>query len=378
MKNYRIIRILSFAYPPVLGELFKKHPNFIELSYQEQKQIYFLGKFIDTDGFSRNMNLLGNDCLDIVYDLEVMQKSWAREHNLNYGENSWQYEILVEQLNYYKPDVLYFQGGNRLLYNFNFKDTCPSIKLLAAFYGFPHLEAKGADFLLAGYPLLYDEFKKQGIETYLVYHSFDDNILEAINSRQESKDLLYDFTFVGSSGYGWEARHHSRYWYLRELIEKTDLKLWLYEPARVQYKNITFPEKFRAMEPLRELFPEKCSPPLCGLDMYKVLSRSKVTFNRHPEFTVDESLGNMRLFEATGVRACLLSDRGDNISNLFEENKEIVTYASIEEAIEKVNYLLGHEDERKAIAAAGQKRTLKDHTVRNRCEEINAIFQKKL
>ena len=38
--------------------------------------------------------------------------------------------------------------------------------------------------------------------------------------------------------------------------------------------------------------------------------------------------------------------------------------------IEKVRYYLSHEDERTAIAEAGYRRTLKDHTYRQRFQEI--------
>ncbi|MBK7501080.1 MAG: glycosyltransferase family 1 protein [Ignavibacteriales bacterium] len=50
-----------------------------------------------------------------------------------------------------------------------------------------------------------------------------------------------------------------------------------------------------------------------------------------------------------------------NISDFFEPDKEVVTYNSSEECVEKVNWLLLHPNELKQIADAGQKRTLKIH-----------------
>ena len=52
--------------------------------------------------------------------------------------------------------------------------------------------------------------------------------------------------------------------------------------------------------------------------------------------------------------------------------------AKADEAVEKVTYLLDHEDEREEIARAGQKRTLKDHTIFNRCQLIDNVIQSKL
>ena len=66
------------------------------------------------------------------------------------------------------------------------------------------------------------------------------------------------------------------------------------------------------------------------------------------------------------------------LGHLFEPGKEIVTYKSVDEAVEKVTYLLDHEDERAEIARAGQKKTLMNHTIFNRCQLIDDLIQSKL
>ena len=48
----------------------------------------------------------------------------------------------------------------------------------------------------------------------------------------------------------------------------------------------------------------------------------------------------MRLFEATGAGACLITDRKVNLPAMFEPDVEVVTYSSVEECSEKVRYLL--------------------------------------
>lgn len=72
--------------------------------------------------------------------------------------------------------------------------------------------------------------------------------------------------------------------------------------------------------------------------------------------------------------ACLLTDWKDNLPNLFEPDIEVVTYRSAEECIEKVRYLLEHEADRQAIAAAGQRRTLREHTYYHRVERLTEII----
>ena len=82
----------------------------------------------------------------------------------------------------------------------------------------------------------------------------------------------------------------------------------------------------------------------------------------------------MRAFEATGMGACLVSDAGENVAELFEPDTEIVTYASAAEAVEKITYLRDHDDARMAIAKAGQARTLREHTARHRSHAFHDII----
>ncbi len=83
----------------------------------------------------------------------------------------------------------------------------------------------------------------------------------------------------------------------------------------------------------------------------------------------------MRLFEATGVGSCLLTDWKNNLSDLFEPDAEVVAYRNAEECIEKAEYLLRHEGERQKIAAAGQCRTLRDHTFARRAEQLDQLIR---
>ena len=116
------------------------------------------------------------------------------------------------------------------------------------------------------------------------------------------------------------------------------------------------------------------NPASYGLAMYELLLRSKVTLNMHAGFASTWT-GNMRLFEATGIGTCLVTDWKENISQIFSPDSEVVTYKSVQECIEKVQWLLNNPGQRKEIASAGQRRTLHDHTYANRVEEIDSLFR---
>ena len=109
--------------------------------------------------------------------------------------------------------------------------------------------------------------------------------------------------------------------------------------------------------------------------MFQTLRDSKVTYNNHIDVS-PRSASNMRLFEATGIGTCLVTDWKENISELFEPEKEVVTYRSIDECAEKIRWLLENPAERDAIGKAGQARTLKDHTFSSRAALLDDIFKR--
>jgi spore maturation protein CgeB len=74
----------------------------------------------------------------------------------------------------------------------------------------------------------------------------------------------------------------------------------------------------------------------------------------------------------------MLTDWKENMRELFEPDAEAVTYRSAEECVEKVRYLLAHENERQTIAAAGQRRTLHDHTYAHRAVQLDRIVHEAL
>jgi spore maturation protein CgeB len=113
------------------------------------------------------------------------------------------------------------------------------------------------------------------------------------------------------------------------------------------------------------------------MDMYRLLRRARIAVNRHID-TAEQFANNMRLFEATGVGAMLLTDAKANLPELFESGREVVTYSTAAELAEQVHYYLGHDEDRAAIAAAGQRRTLRDHGYDLRMVELAGILEARL
>jgi spore maturation protein CgeB len=74
----------------------------------------------------------------------------------------------------------------------------------------------------------------------------------------------------------------------------------------------------------------------------------------------------------------MVTDWKDNLPELFNPDKEMVTYRTADECLEKVSWLLQHPRERAEIAKAGQARTLRDHTYARRAIQLDRIIRSKL
>jgi spore maturation protein CgeB len=114
-----------------------------------------------------------------------------------------------------------------------------------------------------------------------------------------------------------------------------------------------------------------------GIRMFRILAASKVVVNYHGD-VAQSYANNMRLFEATGTGALLVTDWKTNLHEMFVLDKEVIAYRSGEECAEMIQYYLEHEDEREEIARAGQVRTLRDHTYNQRMQVLVDIVERYL
>jgi len=98
----------------------------------------------------------------------------------------------------------------------------------------------------------------------------------------------------------------------------------------------------------------------------RVYSQSRLAFNTSIAGDV-----TMRVFEASACGALVLTDAVSNgLADLFEVGRQLVTYSDDADLLAKADYYLRHEDERRAIAEAGQRRTLASHTYLHRARDI--------
>ncbi len=99
-------------------------------------------------------------------------------------------------------------------------------------------------------------------------------------------------------------------------------------------------------------------------EMTEHFSASKIGFNN----AIKDDL-NMRVFEALCSGTMLLTDKADGLTEFFEDKKHLVIYNDSDIAKTAKHYL-ANDDERLAIAEAGRKEVLANHTYRHRVEQI--------
>jgi TRAP-type mannitol/chloroaromatic compound transport system permease large subunit len=83
--------------------------------------------------------------------------------------------------------------------------------------------------------------------------------------------------------------------------------------------------------------------------MYRKLQESRIVLNIHVD-VAEKYACNMRLYESTGVGTMLVTDWKSNLPELFEVGHEVLAYKSPTECADLVEYYLGRDDEREAIA----------------------------
>lgn len=370
------ILILDTYYPDFLKDFYGKNPLVKYYKYEKQKKMLMDFMFGTADFYSKELTKIGYPTKDVIVNNDYLQKSWQNEHkdfgSLNIFDKTfdmvrgrmhfldgkipprWKLGVLRRQIEYYKPDVVF--SHNLGYFDPAFLNSIkPKIKLLVGQIASPmppKIFLKPYDLIITSFPHFVKKFKEMGIKSEYVPLCFDKSIIKRI-PQQERK---YNVTFVG----GISRAHKKGLKLLYELAERVGLDVWGYGKE--------------VLDPSSKLYKSHHGE-AWGKDMYKIFLQSKITINRHID-VAENYANNMRLYEATGCGAMLITDKKKNLNNLFSVDKELEDYSSIDDLVEKINYYLTNGIERAKIAKAGQKRTLRDHNYHVRMLELAKVLEK--
>jgi len=110
-----------------------------------------------------------------------------------------------------------------------------------------------------------------------------------------------------------------------------------------------------------------------GDDMVNAINSYKIHFNRN----MSDDL-NYRTFETLGCNTFLLTNKTENLENLFDIGKHLDIYTSKEDLFDKITYYIENEEIRKKISEEGYKYVKENHTYFNRAQQIIEIINENI
>jgi len=384
------ILVLNADYPRFLAWLYRRQPDLENAGYAVQMAARNRSLFGLADFYSRNFTALGHTAAEVHVNNPWIQAAWAREHGMTvqaaapsaaFGSNAvpgWlqravapfkpmlrplarkvglspkldaQAEaILLAQIEDFKPDLVLNQDTFYVDSALMRRIKRIGNPILLGQIGIAPSRGEDwsvYDLLISQLAATVDYFRQRGVRAEVVHLAFEPAVLDALPA-QPAQDI--ELSFVGTVS----ADHQQRIALLEAVAGRYDLKLWGNRPQ-------TLP----ASSPLHHCFQGE----VWGADMYQVLRRSRITLNSHIDLAGREA-GNMRLFEATGVGAFLLTDFKDNLDTLFAPDREVAVWRSIDDCLKVIGRVIGDDTGRATVARAGHARTMAQHTYRHRAAEI--------
>ena len=385
------ILIINTDYPAFLKQHYKTHAGLAEASFDYQTELRNASFFGVFDAYSKGFKANGHEAWEVHANNGFLQRRYMIEKGRRpprqfrlpprieflawriakrylplpldtrivlrspFDISPWQLaDILLAEVRDYRPDVILNQAvseiGSDLLDRMK-----PYTRLIVGQIASPEPDGEdyhAYDLMISSLPNFVERYRKLGVPAELNRLGFDRRVLDAVNV--PARDI--DVSFVGSLSPAHPVRARLVEW----IAGHTRLDIW---------GNGV--DQFPDSSAIHQHYHGEA----WGTDMFTALARSKITVNNHIGIA-ENFANNMRLYEATGMGCLLLSDRKSNIEDMFEPGREIVCYDSPEECLDLTRYYSKNEAERERIAAAGQRRTLAEHSYMNRAAELAELFQK--
>lgn len=123
-------------------------------------------------------------------------------------------------------------------------------------------------------------------------------------------------------------------------------------------------------------FPSNFHLPISDDEMIALYSRSHISlgflevYDQHDPSRVITRHLHLREFEAPMSGALYCTGYMDELTEMFEPEKEVVTYSNQYELLDKVRFYLTHPAQAEQIRLAGRKRALAEHTYQIRFQKL--------
>lgn len=370
------VLVLDTYYPAFLAAHYGERPGLADASYDEQLAALMERSFGTFDAYSHGLRQLGHEAAEVVVNCEPLQRRWAQENGTRLSTGPLArlpgplggraaraalIDLAREQVERFAPDVLYVQELGYFSPH-QLRELRRDVPLLVgqiASAGPGERTYREFDLLISSFPHYVERFRSLDLDAEYMPLAFDERLLERLGCPSAQSPREHDVALVG----GLSATTYERATPVLERIARDfDIDVWGYGAETLA----------RSSPLLRHFHGE-----IWGFDMYRAFAKSKIVLNRHGEVSAGYA-NNMRLFEATGVGALVFTEEAPNLADLFEPGTEIVAYGDEDDLRTKLRHYLADDDARQRVAAAGQARTLRDHTYSRRMEQLVALLEQRL
>lgn len=382
MNKIKLLKASPY-YNDYLNQFHLQRPYLRDLSYKENYDEIMRDSFASADFWKKNLEKTERfEVMEVIINDEMTQKKWAQENNISYSKENWKLDILEAQIDLFNPNIFFahdFMTANSE-FRLKIKKKLPSITIIS-WDGVAKKEKSsfiGCDLIMSSAHQILDYYKSHNFRTFYMEQGFEESLI----SKLSFGDKNIDSSFIGSVFMG-EDRHNERIRLISYLLKNKNLRVWT--PSLPSIKTL-FKKDIKSlihgnaknvfiMDILRVRRANEGG--LFGITMYQKMTESKIIINSHIGSATNFG-GNMRMFEATGVGSCLLTDWKENLKDQFDIDKEIITYKTKEECLSKIKYLLKDDKYRENVAKAGQKRTLENYTLQKRLSTLSDFILNKL
>lgn len=339
------------------------------------------------------------------HNLPHVEHAWAKENRFQTKTSNPMMEIGKEKIIRFKPDIIFCFAPPSYLSNNYLHEMVASLEKkpkLIAWYGAnvgDEAIFNFFDLTLSNSKHLVNRLRYKGIKSDFLGHSFDPIILKRIDipSKRINRVSFFGNLDLTSRDFNERTRlleqvsvetrkldvygqfsifsNHQRIKYklleTRSNLSRIANKVFLTKKLEYWANSSNLPATPQA---LSSKFERRIKQPCYGHEMLKTLSKYSIALNYHNQHTGDCAC-NMRLFEATGVGCALFTDCKSDLSDYFEEGKEVLTFKSVEDLIEKIKFLLRNPNQIKELGQNAQSRVLKEHTTDIQVNRLSKIIK---
>jgi hypothetical protein len=369
------IVVVDSVYGEVLRDLYARSPELADAPYSAHLGAFWSTGFGTSDGNVRPLAELGHETEQILCNCVPAQDAWLRQRGRRrldplrralhaggrLGEDAQRATLMVQVLAL-RPDVLYLHdllwlSARELRF---FRAHVPFVVGQSGSIAPPMEQMRLLDFVVSSFPHFVKRYRAAGIDSELLRLAFLPAILERLNTIGATSDpwaiKRSGAVFVG----GFYPNTYDRVMpALEQLCREVDVAV--YGPS---------PEHLPDGSPILDRYRGEA----WGLEMYRLFAQARVVVNRHGDIA-EGYANNMRLYEATGVGAALVTEAAPNLPDILEPEREVVTYRDGDELVARVRGLLEDPERAATVGAAGQRRTLRDHTYDVRMRELSEMLE---